>query len=81
MFRRLHNLLIKFAVTASPYKKLLKTSENSSLIAAGFYIFYNFCSDPDQIFKNKNWCKNFNLFIVTSNKVYFIDSVKTLNVL
>ena len=29
---------------------LLKTPEKISLIPAGFYNFYHFCSDPNQIF-------------------------------
>ena len=48
--------------------------------AVGFYIFYHFYLHPDQIFKNKNQCKNFNRVIVTSGKVYFIASMKALNV-
>ena len=55
---------------------LLKLLKKLSLIAAGFYIFYHFCSDCDQIFKNKNRCKNF-IVIVTSNKV---ASMKALNI-
>ena len=57
-----------------------KAPEKLCLIPAGFYIFYHFFSDLDQIFINKNRCKNFNLAIVTSNKVYFIASIKVLNV-
>ena len=57
-----------------------KTLEKLSLIAAGFYFFYHFCSDLDQIFKNKNGCNNLNPAIVASNKVYSIDSLKSLNV-
>ena len=55
---------------------LLKLLKKLSLIAAGFYIFYHFCSDCDQIFKNKNRCKNF-ILVVTSNKV---ASMKALNI-
>ena len=58
-----------------------KAAEKLSLIAAGFHIFHRFCLEPDQIFKNKNWCKDFNFVIITSNKVYFIASMKALNVL
>ena len=50
-----------------------------AVIAAGFYIFYHICSDLDQIFKNKSRCNSFNLVIVTSNKAYFISSLKALN--
>ena len=55
-----------------------KAAEKLSLIAAGFHIFYRFCLESDQIFKNKNWCKDFNFAIITSNKVYFIASMKAL---
>ena len=43
------------------------------LLSASFYIFYNifYHSDPDENLENKNQCKNFNLVVVTSNKVYF----------
>ena len=66
-----------------PHKKQNTTSKTPelSLIADGFYNFYHFCSHPDQIFKNKNCCKNFYLVVATSNKVYFRASMKASNIL
>ena len=51
-----------------------ETPEKLLLIAVGFYIFYHFCSDPDQIFKNKNQCKKFDIVAVTSNQIKYISS-------
>ena len=52
----------------------------SANCCSSFCIFYHFCSDLDQILKNKHRCRNFNIVVVTSNKVYFIASLKALNV-
>ena len=49
----------------------LATNYQKLSLVASFYIFYHLCSGSDEILKNKNQCKIFNLVIVTSSKLYF----------